>query len=365
MAMTRKEKLPKGVSPMVDRHGRLRYRFRQTGLRGGYFHHHPSTPEGEAELAAFRAGGTPTASLARVGHGTVAWLAARYLGSLAFLGGKGAQRQHEARRILETFVAPFAADRVADFRFDHIEAVLIKAATPGLSDKNRKTGGPHAARNLRRELLPLFNYAIKLGLIQTNPVALADTIRPPRGGFHSWTEDEIDQFRAHHALGSTARLALEIFLWTAQRRGDASRFGPRHLRGNQLHFIGQKTQGEVWLPAAPQLLEAIEAMAVIGTETYLLNAWGKPFSVAGLGNKMREWCDAAGLPHCTAHGLRKATTRRAAEQGATQSGLKGIGAWRSDSQVAVYTAAVEQKTAAAAAMTPVIAFDLSNRKSRN
>ena len=34
--------------------------------------------------------------------------------------------------------------------------------------------------------------------------------------------------------------------------------------------------------------------------------YGKPYTVNGLGNAVRKWCDQAGLPHCSMHGLRKA-----------------------------------------------------------
>ncbi len=36
-------------------------------------------------------------------------------------------------------------------------------------------------------------------------------------------------------------------------------------------------------------------------------------TAAGLGTSMRNWCDRAGLPLCTSHGLRKAICRRIAE----------------------------------------------------
>jgi hypothetical protein len=44
---------------------------------------------------------------------------------------------------------------------------------------------------------------------------------------------------------------------------------------------------------------------------------GKPFTAAGFGNWFREQCDAAGLPQCSAHGLRKAAAVRHAINGAT------------------------------------------------
>lgn len=358
----RKEKLPANVTSFVDRHGKRRYRWRHKG-RTAYFQHHPGSAEGKAELAAFIAA-TPVGTADRHPYGTVGWALARYLASPAFLGRKNLQTERTARLILDKFVSEneVAADRMADFRFDHVEALLMKAARTWTDDKGRKRGGPSAAGNLRGELKPFFDYAIKLlGLTQPNPVDQAAPISVPRGGFHTWTEGEIAQYRAVHPVGSKARLALEIFLWTAQRRGDASTFGRRHVIDGRIEFTAAKTDKDMWLPMAPQLAEAIEAMKVTGTETFLVTNFGKPFSVAGLGNKMREWCNDAGLPHCSAHGLRKAAARRAAEHGATDRELMGLGGWTSSKQVNTYTAAVEQKRMAEQALNPVIAFDLANR----
>ena len=52
---------------------------------------------------------------------------------------------------------------------------------------------------------------------------------------------------------------------------------------------------------------------------------------------------AAGLPHCTAHGLRKAGATFAAEQGATEHQLMAIYGWDSPKQAALYTRAADRK----------------------
>ena len=361
----RKEKLPANVSSFVDRHGKRRYRWRKAG-RAAYLTAHPNSAEGQAELAAIITN-AKAPKLDRHTPGTVAWAAARYYVSTTFTGTKAPQTLHNARAILDKFVGEFGQERIDHWRFDHIEAVLAKAATKRTNDKGRAIGGPSAAMNLRGELLPFFDYAFKLlGITKQNPVAQAASIAVPKGGFHTWTEPEIAQYRAHWKLGTKARLALEIFLWTAQRRGDAATFGRRHLVDGHIQVTPAKTRNSTGatlnLTAAPQLLEAIAAMQVTGTETFLVNDYGKPFTVAGLGNKMRAWCNAAGLPHCTAHGLRKAAARRAAEGGASNQELKAIGGWTTDRQVTVYTAAVEQKRMAEQAMAPVIAFDRATIK---
>ncbi len=365
--MPRKEKLPANVSSFVDRHGKRRYRWRKAG-RQHYFKAHPNSAEGHAELQTFLAN-QPLRATSQPARGTVAWAAARYFASATFRGGKSAQTERTARLILNRFIGEYGKYRIADWRFDHIEAVLMKAAQKRPDEKGRMIGGPSAANNLRRELKGLFDYAIKvLHLDRPNPVYQAATIAVPRRGFHTWTDAEIEQYRDFWPLGTKARLALEIFLWTAQRRGDASKFGHRHVVDGQIEVTPAKTGNStgvtVWLPAAPQLLEAIAAMPVTGTETFLVTDYGKPFSVAGLGNKMREWCTRAGLPHCSAHGLRKAAARRSAETGATNQELKALGGWTTDRQVAIYTQDANKKALAKRAMTPVIELDLANRSKK-
>ncbi len=148
------------------------------------------------------------------------------------------------------------------------------------------------------------------------------------------------------------RLAIEIILWTLLRRGDASRFGPRHRKNGWIHVWNEKTKKYIWLREAAPLTAAIEAMDRIGETAYLLSDNGTPFATpASFGMWFRRRCDEAGLPHCSAHGLRKATARRLAESGATQAELKAAGNWSQDKDVAIYTAAADQKRLADIAMT--------------
>jgi hypothetical protein len=54
---------------------------------------------------------------------------------------------------------------------------------------------------------------------------------------------------------------------------------------------------------------------------------GQPFTINGLGNKMRDCRDAAGLQHCSAHGLRKAAAVALAESGVTAPELCAVFGW--------------------------------------
>ena len=85
---------------------------------------------------------------------------------------------------------------------------------------------------------------MKLEWIKSNPVAHATGIAHTVVGYHNWTDDEIDQYRARHSVGTMARAALEIMLWTAQRGGDAHRFGPQHMKGDKIEFAPDKAEEE-------------------------------------------------------------------------------------------------------------------------
>src|SRR5438105_13490892 len=65
---------------------------------------------------------------------------------------------------------------------------------------------------------------------------------------------------------------------------------------------------------------------------------------------MRDWCDKAGLPHCTAHGLRKAGATIATNNGATAHQLKAIFGWDWLKQAEIYTRDADQKRLAEAVM---------------
>ena len=87
-------------------------------------------------------------------------------------------------------------------------------------------------------------------------------------------------------------------------------------------------------PILPILARVLEA-SPLGDLTFLVNDRGKPFTAAGFGNKMREWCDQAGLPPCTAHGLKKAGATMAADNGATLHQLMAMFDWTTPSQAEV------------------------------
>ena len=84
--------------------------------------------------------------------------------------------------------------------------------------------------------------------------------------------------------------------------------------------------------------------------TFLVTEYGNPYTPNGFGNAFKDWCRQANLPHCTAHGLRKATAARLAERGATAHEIMAITGHRTLEEVERYTKAVRQAKLADSAM---------------
>ena len=77
---------------------------------------------------------------------------------------------------------------------------------------------------------------------------------------------------------------------------------------------------------------------------------GGPFERSAFSRWFREQCDEAGLPHCSAHGLRKAAARRLAEAGCTAHEIGAITGHASLSELVRYTKAADQRRLAEVAI---------------
>lgn len=347
--------LPKYVTRQIDRHGRERYRFRRQGCPSYCFKAAIGTETFRTEYAFCIAGKQRQSVIdPSMAQGSVADLYHRYSSSLERLGPTEVT-QRKVRATLEIgIVNQFGHLLVCDMTFEHVDQLIARRRKVSVQN-GRKTGGIEAARKFRKEMLRLLAFAEKIGMTTLNAARHSDKVRVAAGqrstGYHSWTEEEIDRYRARHKLGDKARLALELLLWTGQRRSDVVHLGPSDIR-NSAVFIRQKKGGKtLQIKVARQLLRAIAAMPANDTEHFLLTEWGKPFSKAGFGNWFRLQCDAAGLPQCTAHGLRKAAMRRMAELDMGNSSLKAVSGHTKDNEVALYTAAADQRQLAENAVT--------------
>ena len=147
--------------------------------------------------------------------------------------------------------------------------------------------------------------------------ARADPHRMKRGGYHTWTDAEIERFREIFPTGSKPRLALELLLATGASRLDAVGLTRANIQGGRITFRRAKTSVAVDLPLLPALGRELALLPSTQMVLLALNDGETGYAVESFGILFRRWCNEAGVPG-SAHGLRKAGARRLAEAGATE-----------------------------------------------
>src|SRR5262249_11563575 len=173
---------------------------------------------------------------------------------------------------------------------------------------------------------------------------------PKSKGHHTWTDDEIEQYRAYWPLGTQQRLVMEFALETASRRGEVVRLGPQHIRNGRIRIERTHGSADVDIPLSADLRATCEAMPKAHL-TYIVTVHGKPRSKYGLGNDFAKWVTEAGLPaNCRLHGLKKSGMRRLAEAGNTAHELMAISGHKTLSEVQRYTEAADRKRLADSGM---------------
>jgi len=331
-------KLPRYVQAWVDgRDGRAYYYLRRRGFPRVRLPGLPWSPSFMAAYEAALAGPRTAIGGGRIKPGSVAAVVAEYLDSQQFFGSKSAGTQRMRRGILERFRAAYGERPFALLPAEWIEALLD--AKP-----------PHAARSWLVTLRSLCQFAVKRGWLRADPTANIKQRSIKGDGYHTWTEDEIAQFEAHHPVGTKPRLALALLLYTAQRRGDIVKIGRQHIRDGVFTVKQEKTGVTLAIPVHPHLQAVFDATP--GEHlTFLITATGKPYGGNAFTEQFRNWCDAAGLPRrCKPHGLRKAACRRLAEAGCSANEIMAISGHATMKELVRYTKAADQARLARNAM---------------
>ena len=330
-------KLPAHVQAWVDRKsGRAYYYFRR---RGSPRVRLPGLPWSPAFMQAYeQAMATAPAPIGagRTNPGSLSAVLVAYYGSQNFRR-LSAGTQALWRQILE---------RWRETDGDKPIAVLPKEFIVRKLDSMK----PHAARNWLKAIRHLMAYCSEHGLIRHDPTAGIKRKLPRSDGRHSWTESEVLQFETFHPVGSKARLALALGIYTAQRRGDVIRMGRQHVKDDVLSVTQEKTGTRLAIPVHP-MLQQILAATPSGQLTFLTTNSGKSYSADSFSDHFRAWCDAAGLPErCTFHGLRKAALTKLADSGCTAHEIAAISGHKSLKETERYTKAADQARLARAAM---------------
>jgi integrase len=333
----------KYVAEDIDRHGNARCYVRLPGKRKIRIRALPGTKEFMEEYDA--AVGEAIADRPRQAdeakRGSFRYLCVRYYSSAAFKALDISTRNWQ-RRALDEIAQEHGAKPVAMMAARHVRRI-----------RDAKIAAPAAANQRVKALRALFSWANEAEETTINPTLGVKKLKYASTGHHTWAIEEIEQFNRRHPFGTQARLALDILRFTTGRREDAPRLGRQHIRDGRVKFRQAKNEHrnpiDIDIPLHPDLKASIAATK-IGNMTFLITEYGKPFTANGFGNKFKDWCRQADLPHCSAHGVRKATSTALADAGATPHQIMAVTGHQSLEEVERYTKAASRKKNADAAM---------------
>lgn len=295
-----------GVSRVYDRHGKPRWRFRMTGKASAYM-------PGEYGSAEFRIayekalnGDPAETSVRHHQHGTFDWLIEHYKRTpkwkkLAPISQKNLGNE------FDRFSADYGTRRLSTLRMEHVEAIIAK-----------KADTPAGANRLLKLIRRLTRFGIKKGLRTDDPTLGVERYKENPDGFHTWTEEEIVQFEDYHGIGSKAVLAERLIVNSGAAREDVVCLGWQSIRDGRIAYRRIKTGGDVDLPILEDLEEVLKALPTNRLLFLTHSAKDLAYKPETFGNWFHDRCAAAGLPHCSSHGLRKAGATRLADAGASE-----------------------------------------------
>jgi integrase len=254
---------------------------------------------------------------------TLRWLADRFYQSPRF-NALRPNTQRNYRLALES-----ACRTGADLMVHEITPADVRG---GIVSREKS---PFAALDYLKALRVVFAFAKDNGWIEENPAASVTFKRPKTDGYHTWTVEEVAKYQARHPVGTQARLALDIMLYTGLRRSDAITFGRQHVKNGYVVMRAMKNGADLHMPVLPPLAESIAATKT-GDMVFLVNTRGRPWKNISFGYWFAARCDEAGVPG-RAHGLRKAGATIAANNGATPFELTAMYGWTSTKVAEIYT----------------------------
>jgi enterobacteria phage integrase len=337
--MLMRRKLPPFVECWRDRHGKLRVYFRKARGRRIPL---PTTIGSDEFEAAYRAaltgqiGGGRHKQL-KPAQGTLGALIVSYMRSSAYLCLRQTTKVGYASR-LDALRTNHGHRSVAGLTRQRIISGLLQpyAERPG------------AALSTLKMLRVLIRHGIDIGWLNHDPSL--GIKRPKSQEIRSWSDAEIRRFERHWPIGTKERLAFALMLYTGQRRSDVHRMTWADVSEGTIRVVQQKTGHKLTIPLHHELV-AVLAAANRDHVTIINTEYGKPFTVDGFSQWIRDGITAAGLPlDCQPHGLRKAAGRRLAEAGCTAHEIMAVLGHKTLTEAERYTRDADQAQLATAAL---------------
>jgi hypothetical protein len=194
--------------------GKLRHVVRVPGRKAKTL---PGAPASETFMAAYHAAlamGPAEIGAGRTKAGTFDALITEYYKSKVFTDGFADATQRMRRAVLERWRADHGIKNVAHLQARHVRDFL----------EQKK---PYAQKNWLKTLRGLMLFAVAQNYRTDDPTKDVRPVRVAKSRGHmTWEHPEIEAYRQTHTLGTVARLAIELMLNIAARRGDAWELGP-------------------------------------------------------------------------------------------------------------------------------------------
>ena len=349
----------------VDRHGNVRRYVRKTidgKVRKKRLRQPPGTPafmsEYEAALSSLNAG---EKEVEPTDPTTLGWLIREYEQSHAFKRLTDADRRNRHlifESCLEEPPSPGSPLKLRDCPLSKFDSDFVRML------RDRKADKPAGANNRVKFLGIAFGWACeeRSKVVKSNPTLTVKKLGVDSEGFYTWTREDVLKFEQHFPIGSKPRLALALMLYLGVRRSDARVLGHANVNGETITFTPHKTRRTsgktLELPILKPLREVLDTTQT-GLSAFVESRRGQPYHEVAFGNWFSLCCREAGLPHCSAHGLRKAGATFAAENGATVSQLMAMFGWEAAQMAVHYVKQASQKKLAADGMPLMLPFGLA------
>lgn len=244
-----------------------------------------------------------------------------------------AENRREAERVRE---------RWGKFPVSRLEARHI------LKWQDELASAPGKANNMLAAVKMLLAFGKPRGFKHQDPAAGVPELKAGRR--RSWTDAELGQFEARWPIGTRERLIFDLALYTGQRRGDLAAMTRRHIAGDVVEVVQEKTGERVRIPAHASLKASIAAFPSKGL-ALIQRLDGQPLKVRELHDVFSAAVAGAGLPRdCVLHGLRYSMARRLAESDASTHEIQAVTGHKTLAMVEKYTKDANKERLAGAAI---------------
>ncbi|MDH6294706.1 tyrosine-type recombinase/integrase [Agrobacterium fabrum] len=176
----------------------------------------------------------------------------------------------------------------------------------GMADK------PRSADFAWMVLVRVLSFAKDRGMISVNIAERGGRLYRSTRRDRTWSDADVTAFEAE--APAHMRLAIQLALWTGQRKGDLLRLTWRDFDGANLRFTQSKTKSRVLVPMGP-LADVLRSQCSSGA--ILRNSRGGAWTSDGFNTSWRKCCAKAGIVDLTFHDLRGTAITRMALAGCT------------------------------------------------